>query len=467
MVERSGYLEMRRSQVPLAHIVNERIVFLAGFDELIVETLIRLGYQVEDLGRDVDSRLRPLTNPRSLVGLMAGPIDLTFLKLVGTRERGLVRYNSQQVSIARLISQFALTYPTARIVCAVTRTGESFSLRRGLRRWIKNEPVLAINHLQRPNERARIVVGTYTCLGGGEADLHNRDVVFSLHPIEMCDHTCGKYTVRNADTSRIFGFLSTDQKLTSSERDRCTALFGSHEVVIPRHGQVERPVQALFLPIRGPAVEQTGSIWESLRTGVWQYPVRNRRIARLADALAIGNAATLKSITTDAQALEVLGQYCGKSRVGILCGTIEHALDLCGRLRGWRLVTGQTARIAGLSAEATELLRYARRQPNRPGKGFIVTEAGLSRFRRCDVIIRADAGIAGIPTHWTQNTNIGVIVPPSPALVVDFVDRYDRALLQRSRQRRVTYLADGWRLSAEFSLMLDQFLATRLGLNKK
>ncbi len=315
------------------------------------------------------------------------------------------------------------------------------------------------NHRRCTDVGARIAVATYTYLGGSEADLHNRDVMFVINPLEMWASISGKLGIRNADTSRLFGFLPRGASLKAQERDQCTALFGPSELVIPRHGQIERPINVLLLPIKGgPKLADTEDTVDLLRQGVWLHPVRNRRIARLAAALAAGNLSSLGWLANKPDVMHELGRCGPKPGVGIFCNNIEHAIELAGLLPGWRLVTGVPVRTNGLSSQGVEVLKLARRQPSRPGKGVIVTEAGLSRIRRCNVIIRADAGVGAIPTHWAS-TSAGAC-PPRPALVVDFYDLYHSDLTRRSKWRRTQYLAAGWRMPVEFPELLDQFLAT-------
>jgi hypothetical protein len=459
-VQRAGCVSMERYQMNLARVDwDDEMLLAAGLGDFVVEKLQRLGYQVNDIDRYMQAELRRLPKPRALDSLISEPFDRTFLKLIRDKDRGLIRYNSTNVSPARLIGQTALAYPKARIVCAVTRIDEPFELRRQLRRWVKRERILALNHRHNSDASARIVVGTYACLGGGAGDLHNRDILFALSPTEMLVNEYGNLSIRNADQSRVFGFLPRETNLTTLQRIACVSLFGPDELVIPRHGQTQRPITAVMLPVHGgPHLPKAAPIHELLKGGVWHHPVRNRRIARLAEAIAVGDFAALESFTNNRLTVELLQGHSTATRIGILCGPVEQALELCRLLPGWRLVTGKPVRTGGLSPDQLELLRYARRQPSRPNKGFVVTEAGLSRIRRCDVIIRADAGVAEIPTDWAKSTRGSF--PPRAALVIDFLDHHHAQLRRRTQRRRRAYLNAGWRLPAEFPNALDQFTAT-------
>jgi hypothetical protein len=463
-VQQRGRVSMARRHTSLVHVVREErllgegMVCHAGLGELVVEKLQQLGYEIHDYGRDQDLQLAELREPRPLDGLMGKPFDESMLELIRAREQGLIRYAQPEVSPARLIAQVALAFPEARIVCAATRLDDCFTLGRGLAKWING--VVVLNHRHHPAVNRRVVVGTYRHLGDGVGDLHNRDLLFVLNPTEMYTNYYGKFMVKNADQSRLFGFHPIGQKLTVTEKNLCTCLFGPEELVIPCHGRYQRPIHVVMLPIRGgPAVPAGAGLVDVIRAGIRHHPVRLRRIARLAAAIAAADPRRIKTVLKNGHALQII-EACGpKPRVAVLCGAVEQALELCSRLRGWKLVTGDSVWRKGFDSEQVELLRYAWRQPSRPGKGVIVTETGLSQLRYCDLVIRADAGVGTVPTHWTKNTSAGVFVDTTPAVLVDFWDAQHRVLRQRSAARRRAYLDAGWRLPVEFPDPTDQFFA--------
>jgi hypothetical protein len=73
------------------------------------------------------------------------------------------------------------------------------------------------------------------------------------------------------------------------ERDFMTALFGFHEVVIPRHGSRERVVQVLRYPIRGGTkLPASAHVLTAKRLGLWHHAVRNRKVAKIACAFREG-----------------------------------------------------------------------------------------------------------------------------------------------------------------------------------
>jgi hypothetical protein len=454
----NGVVQMRRSLTPLLRRRREGLCCPAGLDDLVVEMLHRLRYDVEDQGRASDSELKELGHPQSLSGRLPRPIDARFLEVVRTAERGLVGYNPSQVVPAWLVAQVALAWPQSRIACATTHVQSAFDLRASIERMIC-EPVAEVNHRHHSSTNARIVVGTYQYLGGAEGDLHNRDILFSLSPAEMIANEYGKLTIRNANQSRLFGFLPTGIRWTPHDRDWCRAVFGRRELAIPRHGQSERPVCAIFLPIRGgPSLSDTGSMTDLLRRGIWNHPIRNRRIARIGRILAGGGDRTLKAVVGDDPSHELLSSYHPGAKVGVLVANIEQALELCRALPDWRLISDTTVLVWNMSYQDVEFLKAAHQRPTWPNSGIIVTQAGLPRVSGLDILIRADAGTGVIPTTWQAYADQATA---QPILVVDFADRHHPVLRKRTRDRRQAYLQAGWRLPGELRTDLDHYLASR------
>jgi hypothetical protein len=238
------------------------------------------------------------------------------------------------------------------------------------------------------------------------------------------------------------------------------AHFGPTRLVLTGAGQVERPIKVLFQPFfGGGAIVQHDKTSELLRAGIWQHKKLNRDVAKIADSLASGDLAALAQIVKGETARNVLASAGAQPRVAILVANIEQAIQVLWHLRGWKLVSGKSVQIDGLSAEDLKILRFARRQPNRPAKGLVVTPAGLERVRRSDILIRADGGVGRITTRWAvQSANAGVF---SPVVILDLRDRRHPVLRKRSRQRLAAYLEAGWRLPGKYRHELDQFQATR------
>jgi hypothetical protein len=456
-------IQMAAKPVPLLLCRDDAMYCPAGLGGHVREWLEQQRVPVLDLGRGTNSELKPLGTARSLEGIWPEPIDDAFLELVAPSEQALIRYDESRVEPGRLIAQVAQAWPAAQIVCAMTRVHECHRLKQLLARSIRNESILVVNDESHSDIRSRIVIGTFHHLGGSEASLHNRDIIFCLNPIEMLNNEFGCYTIRNADRARVFGFLPADLKLATFDRDYCWATFGAAELMIPAHGLVQRPVKVLFLRMRGgPSLQVARGLLPLLQNGIWNHDLRNRRIARLAGGLATGDAEKVRSVAGDS-VMPALHSECGTNpRVAILAVNVEQAIELCQRLSGWKLLTGKPVRINGLNDAQRKVLFKARQQPDATATGIVVTWAGLPKLAASDVLIRADGGANGLPAGWAiQNTINGVVCEAAAAVIIDFLDLHHPALRQRSRQRQEAYLDAGYRLPTEFASETDQFIATR------
>jgi hypothetical protein len=198
------------------------------------------------------------------------------------------------------------------------------------------------------------------------------------------------------------------------------------------------------------------------REGIWANPVRNRRVARLAKALAAGDgpglAAEHPTIAAWAAGVDI-------SRVIVLVEGIEHALALADRLPGWGLLAGPHVATAGLSARHRHILEGRIRAGDVQPRRAIATLAGLAAtdVERTGVIVRADGGV-GIP--GALESGLAMPYPAGrPLLLVDLDDRHHPELRRRSRARRAAYLDRGWAVdgTAGPSSPLDVFLSTRPG----
>jgi hypothetical protein len=233
--------------------------------------------------------------------------------------------------------------------------------------------------------------------------------------------------------------------------DLLTALFGVQAVHVPQHGH--RPVEIVvaFACIHGGASPGPGSEAEIKQGGIYQHHVRNRRVARLAQAIAAKDAAQAAGLCPG------VGDYlpAGKINVGVLVDDVGHGLTLAGKL-GWPLVAAKEVNLTGLSEED-----QARIAKSRSGKKpVVVTADGLARAGHFDVIIRADGGV-GLPNMPEESLccRHGV---DRKLVIIDFMDRHHPMLRQRSRRRRNAYLAAGWHVvGIEKATPMDEFMAGR------
>jgi hypothetical protein len=272
----------------------------------------------------------------------------------------------------------------------------------------------------------------------------------------MCRDGDGRQTLKNARHARAYAFLRHEQQLTDLERDSVISMFGPKELVIPAPGVVANPVEVIFLKMRGGPALNSQNLADLLRTGIWEHPVRNRRIATLARAMAAKDAPTLAA---EFPALGQWFQHKTPGRVGVLAGSVDHAAELAAKLPGWKVISGENINLEGMGTHLREAFETGLRQSNR-ASGIVITPGGLSHARRLGVLIRADgdAGLgplAAAPSF--QVTKAGQRAP----LVIDFDDCHHAQLRARSQRRRADYLDFGWHLPVELKDDLDYFLHRR------
>ncbi len=430
---------------------GRQAVIAAGLEPVARGLLERAGIAVVVEERAVT----PLPSPPAGT---AGGIDRAVLDFVRGRERGLIRLGTS-VCAAKLVVQLRPAFPEATIAVAATRRDDVRRFGQILRSiipgacWSLGDAFSA--------DPGPLVVSTYMGLADHGVALHRRDIMICLDAREALNRDAC-LAIGHADRARLFGFIGRDERLAPYDRDRMWALFGLDALDVPRHGQVARPVEARFARMMGGPMPQGPDIVTLKREGIWANPVRNRRVARLAKALAGGDG---PGLAAESPAIAPWAADMGASRVIVLVEAIEHALALADRLPGWGLLAGPHVATAGLSPRHRDILG------RRPGTGrvrpcrAIATLAGLAAtdVEAADVIVRADGGV-GIPGALESGPAMPYLAG-RPLLLVDLDDRHHPELRRRSRARRGAYLDRGWSVdgAAGPETPLDLFLATRPG----
>lgn len=427
---------------------------LAGLEPLLIDLLTSFGHRVRLTGH------RPgVLEPASETRLATFKrLDTGVLDLVRRHDRGLIAYDEEHVSPARLIAQIHRAWPKLSLVVTATRVQDVHALRRSLRRL----GVMAMHSTARHYQAdpGKVVVATYSTLGSGPMRIEFRDIYIALNPGELFSGFLqfGVAGIKHAFAARMYGLQPQGTHLAPQQRDLVTALFGTERVVVPRHGFRPINVDVVFTTIAGgPTIASGAKLLAVKQQGVWQHPLRNRRLARLARVLADGTAQELRQ---ELPALSTLAVHQGRRRVGVLVESIEHAMILGRSLTGWPIITpAGSIHPAGLSPKEIDELE-GRAEKEGDGRNAIVTFPGLAGAGRFDVLLRADAG-TGLPplpeAHWrvrhTSNRRL---------VIVDANDRHHPLLRQRTRQRRAAYAAAGIHVAGmEEMSALQQFLQGR------
>ncbi len=431
---------------------RECFVPTAGFTMLAALVARELGYTAA-LER---SPLLPLPAP-DLSTIPEHRCDGPSLDFMHRHAEGLIWYRRGVVEVAWLVDEVCRAYPTARIAVVEASMGRLRPLVDKLRE-LGLESVAMGSTSRAPERDARIVVATW--YGLADVETEHRHILLVTDARQALSQR-GHLVLQMVDGRfRLFGALPRDARLSPQERDQLHAIFGFEETYVPRHGHVVRPVRVAWQPHGdGPALPPKADVLHLKKNGLWNNSIRNRRIARLARAIADGATAWL-----DTQAPDVargIGDLAGHRTV-VLVENVDHAVAIAQRLPGWPIVTGPKVDCRGLAPRQRELLS-ARGTPRWQYPGAIVTVEGLQLFNldETDVVIWAGAGIGPAPI---PEDNLVVRSPQDrPLLVVDVRDRQPPVLRRWAFRRKQEYDQQGWgRPGREpVAARMIQFLATR------
>jgi hypothetical protein len=430
----------------------------AGLESVALHLLERAGFEVS-YSNETLLPPRAIPAPDIVASRRLGPVDRAMLEFVHDHDHGLVRYKAGAVRPGRLIAQLALAFRDMTIAVAAKRRADVRRLGRMLRKHLPG--MVDIVDGPTPMQLKRVVVTTFLGLGEPGVEIEKKDFLIIPDAAEALEANA-RFAIPHAERARLFGFLKIGRKLAPYDVDWLAALFGVEDIVIPRHGHVDRPVEVISVKcVAGRRLAADLETVSIKRQALWRHGLRNRRLAALARALAEGDHQRL-----DAESPIVAARLTGRSgalKVAVLVECIEHALAIAERLPGWPIVAAFHVATIDLPGRLAALL--AQRRWNGVGAPLcaIVTMAALEGFglEKLDVLVRADGG-----QHVPPALD-GIVIRASapnhrPLLVIDVDDRYPPRLRQWARQRRATYLERGWVVGdGEQNMPIARFLAGR------
>ena len=211
------------------------------------------------------------------------PPDPALLQVLRHRCRGLVRYG--RCDLSWFFAQAVQSYPDATFAVVTSCAGDRDAIAAGL--VDQQLDVTVVEAAHRPDRVGRVVVSTWYGLGHSEIESWRRTFLLVPHAVDAISSRAQDVLLQPDSAFRLFGFLSTDQRLSARERDLLACVFGLDELVIPKHGCVARPVGVAWRRFRHRTVRDTNrSLAERKATHLWGNHQRNRLIAGIARTLA-------------------------------------------------------------------------------------------------------------------------------------------------------------------------------------
>lgn len=412
---------------------SDTLVAPAGIIRPIYRRLCMAGYTVDY--RLEGNAPRPLPPPPAEISLP----DRWLVEEIRNQHHMIVRYG-EKVDPMHLVTQIARGYPEARIAVVTGINKRTSEIRRRLGHFGIAAATVKNNYC--PETVTRVFAATFYALAHERVAIAHVDIVIVLDAFEAI-YQRNRIPMEAAESARLIGLLSTTKQPSPRERGWLRAYFGDERLTILRHGRAPLGIDVVFDRVSGgPSIPVVVAGAELRRRAFWQAPVRNRRIAQLAESLARGDMDRLRAveghIADQLAAIEVL-------RVGVLVYGVEQAIALAVRLPGWCIVTGPAPVFTGgMSESDIRLLDERTALPRLRYRRAIITLAALDTavLSKFDVLIRADGGI-GLPPALAKAT-----VPARRAgrrlLVVDFNDQHHPVIGRWSRQRRDAYVEKGW-----------------------
>ena len=428
----------------------------AGLESLVTKWLRSRGYTVGLAG----SRPKRLKQPKPKMLDECKLTDCQMLDFLRQRDRGMVRY-TPGVKPHKLISQICSAWPRTKIMVWVTRIKDATHIAKQLRRAGLETTVLTGQHA--PDAHAepegRIVISTYMALNDGLAGLEHRGIAIVLDPHEFVRSKWLEQLqiMDRAQKARLWGFLPADKQLAPYDRDMLTAVFGMQEMRLLRHGEVWIPPTAVFSPIiGGQPLEDFASTFALKQKGIWHNHLRNRRIAKLANAISQYDVSVLQRDFRNVYQQLNPQRY---SPLGIVVENVEHGLQLAGLLPDWQLIADYDVNADGLSLTQRKALLRGQACACWMGESRILTDLALESLQEYNVIIRADGGtglLCDDSGHYKY-----AFANYSGSLLIDFIDQQHPLLQKRTRQRQQAYRAAGWNIGDWETDELQAFMASR------
>jgi hypothetical protein len=428
----------------------------AGLAEIVAYLLDRDGINYEVVANEP---LIPTLGPPNVpCATQYGPIDPAWLQVARIRDRGLVRYG-QRCKVDWFIEQIIRAHPDATVAIATSRASDRDQIaetlcKRGL------EALRAFATVP-PGKTGRIVVSTWYGLGHLELESWQRTFLLVPNALDAFSTRAQDVLLQSGARFRLFGFLPVEQALSPRERDLLACVYGLHDLVIPAHRYLPRPVGVFCQRFRH-APQDRSSHWnfDNKRALVWKNAARNRLVRRIARPLSERGM----NQPNELRAQQAIGQQRWRVRpVTVLTENVDHAVELGALLPDFPILC-EPMSLTGLSRRQEQILARARRLKTNAGLAHAIsTLGGLSSIRLAltDILVWAGGGIAApaLPAGGLLDT----FENRRPLFVIDIGDSGTAWLRRMTDRRRADYERRLWLAPGESASThaIERFLAQR------
>ena len=159
---------------------------------------------------------------------------------------------------------------------------------------------------------------------------HEYDLAIVLHAEDVCHEVAQRALSEQERSFKLLGIERASTRPAPRESDLMLAALGPAVFEIPTEGEGAAQVQTAFVTSNPSQLPRHLQQTELHRTGYWHHPQRNRRIARLAEGLANGDANIIHSQPDIAGWWTATG--CRALQTVLIAANLQHAIALLQQL---------------------------------------------------------------------------------------------------------------------------------------
>lgn len=365
---------------------------------------------------------------------------------VRAHERGVIRVPDQMDEVIP-VAELADAFPARQIIVIGPTVAKLKQMERKLCEAQHRVGIPEAQHRANPvhysreqltldveEDMPRLVLSTP--LGVGDLDFATCDLVI-LTDAKHCVHERVQIALQQIDAQfRLFGITRASDRLSPYEAGKVMGVLGPEVIELMPNGRTRRNVHVAWIRHNQPQnLEQRETSAFDFKC-LWHNETRNRAIAKLAKALARGEA------LDEEQHQSVVVWFEGRNympqAVTVLVDRLVHAVALAKKLPDWPIIAGEDLDLVGLPRSIKTRLKRGRQLWIDGPRQIVLTDSAASVAGNCsDVVIWAGGGPHGpeMPDSWFGQERD----TEHPLLVVDFLDLFNAQTRQWQHRRRERY----------------------------